>query len=340
MTLATVQQLRICRDFGIGPRGHGEPARRPTGDRYVLGELRRDPEFDFYCVVNSVANVEQLAAAAGAASPGRPLQLLLEGGMDGGRTGCRTLETALAVARAVKAAGPHLALRGVEGFEGLVHTNSPEADAATVARFLDFSSRSPSPASGAELFAHDRLILSAGGSAFYDLVVDRFRRAGLERDFLLVTRSGCYLTHDSKMYQEAFEQVKKRKPGLDNLGPGLVPAFEVWAYVQSRPEPKKAILTVGKRDISYDVDLPVPLKWVRPRPGVAAGDIAELGAGYVVTGLNDQHCHLTVPANSPLAVGDMVAFGVSHPCTTFDKWQVIPVVDDAYTVVSAIKTYF
>ncbi len=94
-----------------------------------------------------------------------------------------------------------------------------------------------------------------------------------------MTRSGCYLTHDSKMYREAFAEVKKRKPGLDNLGPGLVAAFEVWAYVQSRPEAKKAILTVGKRDISYDADLPVPLKWVRPRNGVGAADIAELGAG-------------------------------------------------------------
>jgi D-serine dehydratase len=142
------------------------------------------------------------------------------------------------------------------------------------------------------------------------------------------------------MYREAFAEVRKREPGLDNLGPGLVPAFEVWAYVQSRPEPEKAILTVGKRDISYDADLPVPLKWVRPRHGIAAADIAELGPGHVVTGLNDQHCHMTVPAGSPLSVGDMVAFGVSHPCTTFDKWQVIPLVDDDYTVVSAIKTYF
>jgi D-serine dehydratase len=340
MTVATMQQLRICRDFGIGRvvMANQLVGRQAIG--YVLGELRRDPQFDFYCVVDSVANVEQLAAAARAASPGRPLQLLLEGGMDGGRTGCRTLETALAVARAVKEAGPHLALRGVEGFEGLVHTDSPDADADTVSRFLDYLVEIAVACERAQLFAAEQLILSAGGSAFYDLVIDRFRKAGLARDFLLVTRSGCYLTHDSKMYREAFEQVRKRKPGLDNLGPGLVPAFEVWAYVQSRPETRKAILTIGKRDVSYDVDWPVPLKWVRPRQGIGAADIAELGAGHVVTDLNDQHCHMTVPAESPLAVGDMVAFGVSHPCTTFDKWQVIPVVDDDYTVVSAIKTYF
>jgi D-serine dehydratase len=92
---------------------------------------------------------------------------------------------------------------------------------------------------------------------------------------------------------------------------------------------------MGKRDVSYD-DLPVPLKWLRPERGVSA----DVAPGHEVTGLNDQHCHLRIPADSPLAVGDMVCFGISHPCLTFDKWQVIPVVDDDYNVISAVRTYF
>ena len=340
MTVATVQQLRICRDFGIDRVVLANQLVGRQAISYVLGELKRDPAFDFYCLVDSVANVEQLAAAARTVAAGRPLQVLLEGGMLGGRTGCRDVATALSVGRAVGDAAPHLALRGVEGFEGLVHTESPADDAATVSRFLDFLVEIAVACEKAELFAPGRIIISAGGSAFYDLVVERFGKAGIARDVLVVTRSGCYLTHDSKMYREAFAEIRKRAPALDNLGPGLMPALEVWAYVQSRPEPTKAILTVGKRDVSYDMNLPVPLKWVRPGAGVDARGVAEIVAGHVVTGLNDQHCHLTVPADSPLAVGDMVAFGISHPCTTFDKWDVIPLVDDDYTVVSAIKTFF
>ena len=340
MTVATAQQLRVCRDFGIDRVVLANQLIGRQAISYVLGELKRDPAFDFYCLVESLANVEQLVAAARAVAPGRPLQVLLEGGMVGGRTGCRDLATALAVARAVKDAAPHLALRGVEGFEGLVHTDSPTDDAATVSRFLDFLVEIAVACEKAELFAPGRIIISAGGSAFYDLVVKRFGNAGIARDVLVVTRSGCYLTHDSKMYREAFAEIRKRTPVLDNLGPGLMPALEVWAYVQSRPEPTKAILTVGKRDLSYDLHLPVPLKWVRPRAGVDARAIAEIGPGHVVTDLNDQHCHLAVPADSPLAVGDMVAFGISHPCTTFDKWQVIVLVDDEYSIVSAIKTFF
>jgi D-serine dehydratase len=114
-----------------------------------------------------------------------------------------------------------------------------------------------------------------------------------------------------------------------------MPALEVWAYVQSRPEPEKVLLTMGKRDVSYD-ELPVPRFWcqaggARPHP---------IGDGHRVTGLNDQHCHMNVPTNSPLQVGDMVGFGVSHPCLTFDKWPVLYVVDDDYTVTGAVRTFF
>ena len=339
MTVATAQQLRICRDSGIARIVLANQLIGRQAIGYVLGEIKRDSGFDFYCLVDSIANVERLAAAAREIAPGRPLQVLLEGGMAGGRTGCRDLASALAVARAVKTAGPHLALRGVEGFEGLIHSDSPKDDAAAVARFLDFLGEIAVACEQAGLFASDKLILSAGGSAFYDIVVERFRRAGVKREFLLVIRSGCYLTHDSKMYREAFEHIRERHPEVEKLGAGLEPAFEVWAYVQSRPESTKAILTMGKRDVSYDVDLPMPLKWFRPGAG-GSNAVRAVMPGHVVTGLNDQHCHMTVPEDSPLAVGDMVGFGISHPCTTFDKWQVVPLVDDDYTVVSAIRTFF
>jgi D-serine dehydratase len=339
MTVATVQQLCVSRHFGFNRIVLANQLIGRQSIGYVLEEIKRHADFDFYCLVDSVANVEQLAAAAREAAPGRPLQVLLEGGMAGGRTGCRDLAAALAVAHAVKAAEPHLTLRGVEGFEGLIHSSSPKDDAAAVARFLDFLGGIAVACEAEALFAADTLILSAGGSAFYDIVVERFRRAGVKREFLLVIRSGCYLTHDSKMYREAFQHISERHPEVAKVGGGLEPAFEVWAYVQSRPEPGKAILTMGKRDVSYDVDLPVPFKWFRPGEG-GADAVCTMPPGHVVTGLNDQHCHMSVPPESPLAVGDMVGFGISHPCTTFDKWQVVPIVDDSYNVVSAIKTFF
>jgi D-serine dehydratase len=335
ITLATTNQIQIARDFGFSRIILANQLIGRQAIRYVLGELRRDPQFDFYCLVDSEVGVTQLSTAARLADVGRPLQVLLEGGLAGGRTGCRSQEEGMRVARAVKAANPYLALRGVEGFEGIARRASPRETEACVADFLDFLVALAVQCERDGLFAEGEIILSAGGSRYYDIVVERFGRAVLRRPSRIVTRSGCYLTHDSILYRKAFDELLARSPDAAAAGPGLLPALEVWAYVQSRPEPFKVFLTMGKRDVSSD-DPPIALKWFRP--GGAAPKT--MPAGHLVTNLNDQHCHMTVPADSPLAVGDMVAFGISHPCLTFDKWQVICVVDDDYNVTSAIKTFF
>jgi D-serine dehydratase len=118
---------------------------------------------------------------------------------------------------------------------------------------------------------------------------------------------------------------------------GPEPALTVWAHIQSRPEPGLAILTVGRRDVGFDSGLPVPLFWYQE--GTHAMPAA-VGPGCEVTALNDQHAYMTCPPESRFAVGDLVGFGISHPCTTFDKWKVLLVIDDDYRVVDAIKTFF
>jgi D-serine dehydratase len=335
ITVATAHQLQVAREFGFQRIVLANQLIGRQAIRYVLDELRRDPGFDFYCLVDSTANVARLAEQAEAAGLDRPLQLLLEGGFAGGRTGCRSLAAALEVARAIGKRSPRLALRGVEGFEGLSRGASPEESEKQVADFLDFLVAIAGACESEGLFSAGPIILSAGGSKYYDIVAARFRQAKLGRDSLVVTRSGCYLTHDSILYRDAFERLTHRSPQLGHLGTGLLPALELWAYVQSRPEPTKALLTLGKRDISYD-DPPVALKWMRP----GDGGPSLMPAGHQVSGLNDQHCHMNLPPDSPLAVGDMVCFGMSHPCLTFDKWQVICIVDDDYNVLSAVRTFF
>ncbi|MFZ5674729.1 MAG: amino acid deaminase [Pseudomonadota bacterium] len=340
ITIGSVEQLQVARQFGFQRL---LLANQPVGarsQRYVVEELKRDKAFDFYCFVDSVDLVRQLAAMARKYGLDRPLQMIIEGGFAGGRTGCRTREDALAVARAIKAEAPHLSLRGVGGYEGLLRRPSPAESTKAVENFLIFLLDIARDCDGETLFGEGEILLTAGGTVFYDLVTRHFGSARLSRPIRVVLRCGCYITHDSASYVTHFEQLRARNGWVDDLGPGPQAALEVWAYVQSRPEPGKALLTVGRRDISFDSAMPTPLKWLRPGPGVTAADLRPIGADHVVTGLNDQHCHLKIPDTSPLAVGDMVAFGISHPCTTFDKWQVIPVVDDDYNVVSAIRTFF
>jgi D-serine dehydratase len=334
ITLATPQQIQVARDFGFSRIVLANQLVGRQAIRYVLGELKRDPQLDFYCLVDSEANVAQLAEATRAANIGRPLQVLLEGGSVGGRTGVRDRESGIRVARAVKEAAPHLALRGVEGFEGLFAGATRAEIEAQVRGFLDLLVNLAQDCERESLFAPGEVILTAGGSAFYDMVLARLIHAGLKSTTRVVTRSGCYLSHDSARYRRAFADIVARTPEAA-AGGGLIPALEVWAYVQSRPEREKVLLTMGARDTAAS-DLPVPQTFFRA--GMNAP--ASVGPGHVVTGMNDQHTHMTVPADSPLAYGDMVSFGVSHPCLTFDRWPVIMVVDDSYNVKSAIRTFF
>ena len=333
ITLATVQQIAVARDHGFSRIILANQLVGRQAIRYVFEELARDPSLDFYCIVDSTANVAQLVAAARQAALGRPLQVLLEGGARGGRTGVRDITTGLDVARAVAAAGPLLALRGVEGFEGLTSGTRLETE-AQVRGFLDLLVGLAEACDKADLFAPGEVILSAGGSAFYDMVLARLRHVALSRPTLVVTRSGCYLSQDSQMYSRFFSDIIDRTPDA-NAGGGLRSALEVWAYVQSRPEPGKVILAMGKRDIGAD-EMPVAESWFRP--GILAP--LPMPPDHRVVGFNDQHCHMMVPETSPLQVGDMVSFGVSHPCLTFDKWRALFVVDDAYNVTGAVETYF
>ena len=330
ITAATVAQLRVYRAHGVKRVIFANQLVGSGDIEYVLGEIERDPEFDFYCLVDSIEGLSRLASVAGRTARARPLQVLVEMGVSGGRTGARSVADGVALCRAVAAQSPAIALRGVEAFEGILGTGD------RVAALLDDIVAVAREAEAGRCFAPGPVLLTAGGSAFFDLVSERFARAALSAPVEVVLRSGCYLTHDSHHYEEHLEQMRRRSPAVAALGEGLRAALEVWATIQSIPEAGLAIATFGKRDASYDMDLPRPLWWFRPGTH-AAPQAAE---GFSVRRLNDQHAHVNLPDGHPLQVGDLMGFGISHPCTTFDKWSLLLEVDDAYRVVGAIRTFF
>jgi D-serine dehydratase len=189
-----------------------------------------------------------------------------------------------------------------------------------------------------DLFAGPSIILTAGGSAAFDIVA-RELPVRLSKPVLTILRSGCYVTHDSGNYERLLAGVKARSGGVWQTRPGLQPALEVWSRVQSVPEPGLAILTMGKRDASYDIEMPIALKRFRPEAGATQQPVP---AGWTIAAMNDQHAYLRVRADDadPPQVGDLIGCGISHPCTTFDKWRVLFTVDDGYCVTGAIRTYF
>ncbi len=337
ITLATMQQVQVARLFGCKRILLANELVDARAIECIVNELARDPSFEFLCLVDSVAGVETLAAAVKRHGSSRPLEVLLEGGIAGGRTGCRSIGEAHEVALAVGRHSPVLALRGVEGFEGIIAEPTPQESAAKVKRFLGFLLEIASWCEEAGLFAPGKVIISAGGSEYFDLVADILPKSGLTRETQIIIRSGCYLTHDSDLFMDLQRKLEERTPSAKDLGAPPKAALEIWSHVLSRPEPTRAILGLGKRDASHDSRLPLPVLWFRPGLHKVP---QPMPLGHTTFKLHDQHALLNVPEDSPLQIGDLVACGISHPCTTFDKWRLLAMVDERYNITGGVHTFF
>jgi D-serine dehydratase len=332
ITLATAPQVLAAARFGVRRVLLANELVAPADIRALLASMRDDPGFELVALADSAEGVRRLSEAVIAAGIGRPLPLLVELGLAGKRSGCRTPEEALALARAI-AAAPGLQLAGIEGYEGLLVSDDRAADLERVDAFLASMTELARQLDAEGAFGGPRILLSAGGSSYFDRVARAFAAvSGLSRPVLPVLRSGCYLTSDHGHYLELTGELDAR----EGVAEGLRPALEVWSIVLSRPEPTLAILSMGKRDASYDLGLPHAL--VMHRPGEAGP--AALPEGARIEKMNDQHAYLRLPEGADLRVGDLVGCGISHPCTTFDKWSVLLLVDDDYNVQRAINTLF
>ncbi len=333
ITVATAQQARVAHAFGVKRILLANTLVAEGPIAWVQRTLDEDPELDFTCLVDSLAGVRVLE---GAARGRRPIPVLLELGIPGGRAGARGEVQALAVASAARAS-KRLRLRGVECFEGIVGSQDPATDRAAVEAWLDALAEIARRCAGDDLFETEEVLLSAGGSAYFDLVVGRLSAVDLGRPTRVLLRSGCYAFHDAGHYDRLVSRLEGRLPPEWRFPGGLRPAIEIWSRVLSRPEPGLAFLDFGKRDVAHDLDLPRPILWVRPGPEARPQPVPE---GWSIASLYDQHARLALPAGAPLAMGDLVGCGISHPCTTFDRWQLLFVVDDDYRVTEAIRTFF
>jgi D-serine dehydratase len=334
LTFATGAQVRAAREHGVPRIFYANELVGAADIRYVCAELRRDPEFEFYCLADSVAGVRLLAERVAAESPDRPVNVLVEGGLAGARCGVRDVATAVEVAQAVRAAAPHLALVGVEGFEGLARARDNGDREPVVREFLAFLVQIAAALDSRDLFDVPDVLLTAGGTAFPDVVIDVLTGARLSRPTRVMLRSGCYLSEDWGLYARALAEMHTR---TGSGAPALEPALEVWAQVLSVPEPGLLILSAGRRDFGQDAGNPIALTHV-PRGTTERRSLRT--SGWTMAGVSDQHAHMTVPPGHGVAVGDLVALGPSHPCTTFDKWRMLYLVDDDYTVTEEVPTYF
>jgi D-serine dehydratase len=334
ITVANVSQAQVCLGFDIKRILIANQVAGASNLHSLSTAINSDPEVDFYCLIDSLAGVDHLARGLERSGARRPLNVLIEWGRNGWRTGVRSEDQGIAVYNEAMRYPQSLRVCGFEAFEGLA--SSPEgtdAEARLVDEFLEglkklsMQLRSKWP-------GDERPLLSIGGSAFLDRVLHLAQQ--VSEEFRILVRSGCYITHDHGMYERKQSAALLRAGDQERI-PQFIPALELWSYVQSIPEKRRAFLTFGKRDCPHDADLPIPLFALSA--GDPMGSARSLGSARV-SNLNDQHAYLDLSGDEKLEVGDLVCCGISHPCTAFDKWRVIPLVNDDYDVVDLYRTFF
>ncbi|GHF15999.1 MULTISPECIES: amino acid deaminase [Streptomyces] len=326
ITAANIAQVRVYRAFGIRRIFLANEVVDAAALRWLAGELTAHPDVQLILYVDSLRGVELMDEALRTGEFARPLDVVVELGVPGGRTGARTEAECEAVADAV-AASDTLRLVGVACYEAEV----PDANAERVGAWLRRLVALAAAFDKAGRFAGvEEIVVSAGGSSWFDVVGEVFAELpALSAPVLKLLRSGAYVTHDDGQY--------RRKTPFNRLaGEGeLRPAFRLWAQVVSRPEPGQAFLNAGKRDAPYDLGLP-EVQLVRS----ARDGAVRRASGMTITALADQHAFVALGEGAELEVGDWVGLGLSHPCTTFDKWQLIPLVTGDGTVTEFVRTFF
>jgi D-serine deaminase-like pyridoxal phosphate-dependent protein len=325
LTTANISQLRVYRAFGVSRILMANQLVDPFALRWLSNELGTDPTFEFTCWVDSVDGVARMTEVLE-----HPVDVILELGGPDGRTGVRSLEHAVEIAEAVRKS-PVLRLVGAGGYEGALAHGTEDEELAKIdtymSRLRELITRL---AADGHFDGVPQVIATAGGSAYFDQVAEGLTQPwpdGLP--VLGVLRSGSYLIHDDGLYRRMSPFSRKhRLPG----GEPFQPAMHAWSQVTSHPEPGLALLTMGRRDVSYDQELPEPQQ-VRHLDG-STEDLR----GASISALNDQHAYLRLDSQQ-VDVGEWVRSGLSHPCTVFDKWPLLPVVHGT-RVVDLVRTFF
>lgn len=327
ITLATAQQTQVAYVHGV---------RRVLMANQLVGRANMEKissllahgDFEFFCLVDSVENVAALGRFF--SERGQRLQVLIELGVDGGRAGVRDAAGMSEVVEEIGRWCKSIALCGIEIYEGVL------AEEASIRSFLRRAVETLRGLADEGRFDREPVLLSGAGSAWYDVVAEEFSSAATGVATEVVLRPGCYLTHDVGVYRAAQERIDMHNPIAAKMQSSLQPALQLWAYVQSIPEPSRAIIGLGKRDAAFDAGLPVPALHFRP------GKVAPVAIErpWQLTKMMDQHAYMEIAPGDDVAVGDMIGFDISHPCLTFDKWKTLLMVDQYFDVMDVVETFF
>ena len=348
VSVATVPQAAVA---AAGGMRHVLIANQVIGRANVekLAALRvAFPHCGFPSFVDSVDALRQLVRFGRHRLVGEDrFDILIEVGAAGARTGARFPDQVDAIVTAARDHAETVRVVGVGCYEGAISHPDPQENLAAVDAYLDFAVEAFNRVAGAGLLnGLAEAILTGGGSVWFDRVARAFAEARLDHPTRRILRCGSYPFMDHRQYRRKLAAIDARG-GLPGMPAGstsaleaFLPSLELWAAVQSVCDPGRAIVTMGRRDLPYDQGLPIPLRQYREGDLLHTLPEDEAANPFRIEKADDQHAYLSFPEGSDIRVGDLFAFGISHPCTAFDKWPIVFRVDPSFNVTGAVKTFF
>lgn len=306
------------------------------GARRLANLVARFSDCEVFVFVDSIASVDALVEAFAGIS--RPIQVLVEVGTV--RAGARSSKMAIEIVEHILQTST-IRLAGVSTYEGAISKASLAETFDAVDALLEML---------AAVYKHARsrlgpdadLIVSAGGSLYFDKVVAFFAATIAEPKSSLVLRSGTLLFGDHGTYAQSLKDIDLRSGfsidgALTSMRESFVPVLSLWAEVLSQPEPDLAICGLGMRDVAHDQGLPIALDVYRDGEKRSADlDVSRLKP----LRLNDQHCYLQIYRGADIRVGDVIRFGIKHPCTTLQLHRFVFSLDEGSRVEGVIETEF
>lgn len=337
-TVADIRQASVMLRAGLRRLILANEVGGASAARRLASLLSGFPDVEVHVFVDSIDLARAYVAAWQERQDLPRLGILPELGI--ARAGNRSVESALEIAGYILTqAGANIGLTGIGCYEGSAATADHDE---TVRRIEALTAMTADlyRAVRALMGGGPELIVTAGGSTFFDLVTRALAPVIADDPRTkLVLRSGAIFFHDHGTYERGLTALDSRK-GLEIDGQILQatrafkPALRVWAEVVSRPEPRLAICGMGLRDVAMDQGFPRPLAVHRDGAMVRALD------GSTVTKLNDQHAFVDLAGADDVYIGDVVEFGISHPCTCLDRHAVLYGLDEQLTVRSVYFTRF
>ena len=294
----------------------------------------------YYCI-DSVFGLNLLTKVVTKKKYKFKIRILIELGTKNGRCGIRNFKSFKKITNSLNNIPKNILVSGLFFYEGAIKNSSLSKVSKKIKDLLEFTFKCHEELVYQNLYKEKIKLISGGGSEYFDLVTKYYNKFNTKNDTKLILRPGSFIAYGHGYYEKKINNLKKRniiKSVSDKNKFFFKPSLLLWSHVLSINDNGIAIVNFGKRDVSFDLGNPIPINVYRNNKKYRNNETKPNNLN--VFKLNDQHAFLKYNNKIKLNIGDLISFGISHPCITLDKWKYVFLINSKFEVIDVYQTFF